>query len=238
MEDFLDQVHLGLVRYDTAHFGKHFNVLEFIMAKQPQYSHECEVRALLNIPDPLAGGNRHIGHDDVIHSRPLSMNPRNPWVPDCKRRRVDLRALITGIVISPWAERDALEEIRLWSKLKGFDEPKVSSLASSATPTVEEFKNYRHVANSRITEPARNEEPPVPQQRLDEFSKMLSDLNPSLLRHHYRQYWEACRLNPGRLPSIPNAQYLEATLRVLEAQRRRGIDIWSEKPGAIESRKA
>jgi hypothetical protein len=227
LQDFLDAVQVGLVRYDTTHFGMHFNVLEFIMTKQPQYSRECEVRALLNIPDPLAGGSRHVGLDNAIYARPLDMNPRNPWVPDGKRRRVSLRALLTGIVISPWAEPDDLEEIRTWAKSKGLGEPRTSGLASSLTPTLEDFTKYQHLASPRFPEPPKTIELPANQEQLQEFSRVFSRLSPWLLRFNYRQYWEACRLNRGSLPSVAHAQYLEATLRVLEAQRQLGIDIWS-----------
>ena len=57
---------------------------------------------------------------------------------------------------------------------------------------------------------------------LDQFQEMLSGLTPSRARFLYRQRWEACRLNPGCLPQVTDIQYLETTLRVLDACRREG----------------
>jgi hypothetical protein len=65
--------------------------------------------------------------DKFPHPRPLDINPRHSWVPDCKRRRIDLRSLIADVVVSPWAEADAVEEIELWLKAKRF--------AASSTPS-------------------------------------------------------------------------------------------------------
>jgi hypothetical protein len=59
MDGLPDEAHVGLVRYGTAHLENTFNALEFITAKQLQYSEEREVRAWLTSIDPLAGGNRH-----------------------------------------------------------------------------------------------------------------------------------------------------------------------------------
>jgi hypothetical protein len=101
---------LGLVRYGTEHLKDTFNALEFITTKQPQYSQDREVRAFLTVYDPLAGGNRHVDLNNFPHPAPSNLNPRHSWVPDCKRRRIDLRSLITDVVISPWAEPDAVED--------------------------------------------------------------------------------------------------------------------------------
>jgi hypothetical protein len=70
------------------------------------------VRAWLTVYDPSASGNRHIDLNN-LPPRPLEINPRHSWVPDCKRRRIDLRSLIADVVVSPWAEADPVEEIDL-----------------------------------------------------------------------------------------------------------------------------
>lgn len=62
----------------------------------------------------------------------------------------------------------------------------------------------------------------VTKEELDRFFEELSRLTPSRLRFLYRQRWEACRLNPGCLPQVTDIQYLETTLRVLDACRREG----------------
>jgi hypothetical protein len=136
-----DEIHIGLVRYGTAHLENTFNALEFITAKQLQYSEEQEVRAWLTSIDPLAGGNRHIDLNGFPHPMALVVNPRRSCVPECKRRRIDLRSLLTEIVISPWAEGEAVEEIKLWVELKGFpDSLKHSELTSDQAPTLEQFR--------------------------------------------------------------------------------------------------
>lgn len=120
LDGLLDETHLGLVRYGTDHLAERFNALDFITTKRPQYAPDREVRAIVVSYDPLAGGNRHIGLDNSVHPKPLAVNLRHSWVHDCKRCRIDLRTLITGVVISPWAEPDAVEEIALWIQFKGF----------------------------------------------------------------------------------------------------------------------
>jgi hypothetical protein len=49
--------------------------------------------------------------EQLPHPAPLNLNPGHSWVPDCRRRRIDLRSLVTDVVISPSAEPDAVEEI-------------------------------------------------------------------------------------------------------------------------------
>ena len=104
----------------TDHLAGTFNALAFITTKQVQYSAEREVRAWITAGDPLAGGNRHFDLNNFPHPVPLDLNPRNSWVPECKRRRINLRSLITGVYISPWAVQYAIEEINLWVQSKGF----------------------------------------------------------------------------------------------------------------------
>lgn len=115
-----DMTHLGLVRYgeERLHQTGRLNVLQFINTKRQQFVQEREVRAIVWCPDPFAGGNRHFDIDNVPHSRPLPENPRHHWVPDFKRRRIDLKALVTGVVVSPWATNETYEIAAQWAKLR------------------------------------------------------------------------------------------------------------------------
>jgi hypothetical protein len=225
LDGLLDEAHLGLVRYGTDHLANTFNTLEFITTKQKQYSQDCEVRAWLTFIHPFEGGNRHIDLNNFPHPVPLALNPRNSWVTECKRRRIDLRSLITDVVISPWAEQDAVEEIKLWAKSKALP-VKHSELTSDQTPTLKQFREKRHLASIRTPEPEAIEKRSVTKEDLDRFSEVLSGLTPSRVRFLYRKRWESCRLNSGSLPQVIDIQYLEATLRVLDALRRKGIDAW------------
>src|SRR6185503_13360148 len=142
--------------------------------------------------DPLAGGNRHIDLNNFPHPEPLELNPRHSWVPDCKRRRIDLRSLITQVVISPWAEPDTIEEIELWVKAKGVS-VRHSELAGSTTPTLAEFRELRHLATNRISELDAGHATTASTEELDQLEKVLLTLTPSRVRFLYRQRWEACR---------------------------------------------
>ena len=221
-----DDAHLGLVQYGTEHLRNTFNALEFITTKQSRYSLDREVRAFLTVYDPLAGGNRHIDLNNFAHPAPLDMNPRHSWVPDCKRRRIDLRSLITDVVISPWAEPDAVDEIKLWVKHRAFPPSvKDSELTGATTPTLVEFRKVRHVASNRVPEPETIQQTVALSEELERFEEVLSTLTPSRIRFLYRQRWEICRLDPGGIPRLADAQFLERTLRVLDTWNRQGIDV-------------
>ena len=199
----VDQAHAGLVQYGTDHLGNTFNTLVFITTKQIQYSNEREVRALITAYDPLAGGNRHFDLNNFPHPVPLDLNPRNSWVPDYKRRRIDLRLLITDVFISPWAEDWAIEEIKLWVQTKGFpDAAKHSGLTSRRKP---------HIFDSKVIQ-----KQPVTEVELDRFRAELSELPADRVRFLYRQRWDACRLNPDYRPRMTDIQYLQMTLRMLD----------------------
>jgi hypothetical protein len=226
LDGLLDDAHLGLVRYGTGHLANTFDALEFIFTKQMKYSPDQEVRALITVYDPLATGNRHIGLDNSVHPAPLAVNPRHSWVPDCKRHRINLRALMTNVVISPWAEPDAVEEIDLWVQRKGFPaSARRSGLTGERTPSLAEFREYRHIAGKRQPEPEAPEEREVSKEELQQLYDILSTVPPSRVRFLYRQRWEACRLCPGSIPRLGDAQYLETTLRLLHDWKRRKIDV-------------
>jgi len=120
MDGMLDMAHLGLMRYGEERLNQtgRINVLQFINTKRKRFERECEVRAILWCPDWFAGGNRHFDMNNFPHSRPLPENPRHHWVHEFKRRRIDLKALITGIVVSPWATKEVFEAVKQWVQVK------------------------------------------------------------------------------------------------------------------------
>lgn len=226
LDGLLDPVHLGRVQYGTSHIQRTFNALEFITTKQKKYEADREIRASLTVYDPLAGGNRHCDLNNVPHPSPLDLNPRHSWVPDCKRRRIDLRSLLTDVVISPWAEPDAIEEINLWVKSKGFPaSARPSELTGATTPTLAQFRQVRHIVGTRVPEPEIADETEASHEELEHFQEVLSTLTVSRVRFLYRQRWEACRLNPGGIPRVADVQFLERTLRILGTWKRQGIDM-------------
>lgn len=206
-----DDTHIGLIQYGTAHLTDRFNAMEFITTKQEKYAAESEVRAILTSSNPLDGGNRHIDVNGFPHRVPLDVNPRHPWVHDCKRRRISLRDLLQGIVISPWAEPDEVEEIKLWTKERLCMVPTNSALRNDKTPTLKEYRDY-HRIKKPTPEPERLANP----QELKRYHDELMALSPDRVRFLYRQRWEKCRLATDGLPSKVDFQYLETTLRVLK----------------------
>lgn len=116
-----DRAFLGVVRYGSKHLTG-WNLFRFITTKQKKYEDEREVRALLWIMDPLAGINRHFDMNNRAHPRPLTPPPRDR-VFDGHRRSVDLQALITEIVVSPWASSTTFDEINQLVKSNGYAIP-------------------------------------------------------------------------------------------------------------------
>lgn len=210
----LDDTHIGLIQYGTAHLTDRFNAMEFITTKQEKYATESEVRAILTSGNPLEGGNRHIDVNGFPHRAPLGVNPRHPWVHDCKRRRISLRNLLQGVVISPWAEPDQVEEITLWTKDRLSMVPTNSALRSDKTPTLKEYRDYHH-----IQRPTPQPERLATAQELEHFYDELMALALDRVRFLYRERWEKCRLETDGLPSNVDVQYLETTLRVLKDLR-------------------
>ena len=103
-----DRAFIGLIQYGTRHL-RGFNLFRFIMTKRTAYKDEREVRAMLWIMDPHAGINRHFDIDNRAHRRPLTPPP--DYVLRGERRKVDLQALITEIVITPWASSATYDEV-------------------------------------------------------------------------------------------------------------------------------
>jgi len=223
MARLLDDAHLGSVQYGTGHLTDRFNILEFITTKQEKFETDREVRAFLMAPNVVSGNNRHIDLDGFPHPFPLDMNPRHPWVPEGKRRRINLQDLVKDVVISPWAEPEEVEEVKRWTKLKTSGAARDSELRNGATPGLVEFREYKGIA-----EPVREKERVVPREELERFYATLSSLQPSRIRFLYAQRWEACRLIRGGLPSKADLQFLEATLRLLKDWAEQGVDVWSD----------
>ncbi len=212
-----DDAYLGSVQYGTEHLTDRFNGIEFITTKQLKYALDCEVSAFITSYDPLASGNRHTDLNNCVHPVPLALNPRHPWIPDCKRRRIHLQKLITDVVLSPWAEPNAIEEVGLWVKHKGFPaSTRQSELTSATTPTLAEFREHRHLFSNRPPEPCTIEDREASGHELERFTEVISSLTPDRVRFQYRQRWDGLRLGPGDIPRLSDAQYLEATLRVLD----------------------
>jgi hypothetical protein len=121
---------LGLVHYGASHLKRRsWNLLRFISTKREKFAHEKEVRALLWFPNDCGGDTQHFDENNIPHRRPLADPP--VALPKFKRLPVDLRSMITGIEVSPWAsddtftqvERMAREECDVpvrWSPLKRF----------------------------------------------------------------------------------------------------------------------
>jgi len=214
LASILDETHIGLIQYGTTHLTDRFNIMEFITTKQQKYAAECEVRGILTSTNPLDGGNRHIDLHGFPHPVPLAENPRHPWVHDCKRRRVSLRDLLREVVISPWAEPDEVEEIRLWTNSRLSTVARNSELRSDKTPTLKEYRDHHH-----IQKPESHPERLPTARELERFYNELMALSPDRVRFLYRQRWDKCRLESDGLPSALDVQYLETTLRILRDLR-------------------
>ena len=221
-----DDAHLGRVQYGSDHLTDRYNVMEFITTKELKYAQDCEVRAFITSYDPLCNGNRHIDLNNYPHPRPLPINPRNSWVPDSKRRRIDLRKLITNVVISPWTESYAVEEIELWLSNKGFPiSARRSELTGPNALTLAEWRKHRHLFSERPKDSEVFEETEATKRELDQFAEEISALTPERVRWLYTRRWEVLRLCPGGIPRLSDAQYLEATLRILDTWKTREINV-------------
>ena len=137
----LDEITVGLVRYGDKG-PPCYNTIYFLFMKRTHFEKERELRIVLTCYDPVAGGNRHVGLNGFPHREPLDKeNPLREWVYECKRRRIDLKDLVTEIRLSPWATNDEIEEINIWVKSRIPACPITrSELTSPFTPTLEELR--------------------------------------------------------------------------------------------------
>jgi hypothetical protein len=100
----------------------------------------------------MAGMNRHFNADNFPNREPLDdLNPLHPWVHPCKRRRIDLKSLVTQIRLSPWATKEEADEVKLWVEHRNFSCPVDSSdLTSPLTPTFEELNEPELAKRSKL----------------------------------------------------------------------------------------
>ena len=128
LDGLLDRTFLGLVRYGEEHLHS-YNILEFIYSKRLEFVNEREVRALIWCPGLTSGGATHIDSNNVPHTRPRPEYPPKTWMREFKWRRIDLKALLIGVVVSPFAGDSAIETARHWGNVRKLEcEPRQSSL--------------------------------------------------------------------------------------------------------------
>lgn len=139
----LDEIMVGLVRYGDEGPTR-YNLIHFLFMKRRHFDRERELRVVLTCYDPVGGANRHIGLNGFPHREPLDgENPLHEWVHECKRRRIDLKALVTEVRLSPWATKDEFEEVNIWVKSRTPSCPIThSDLTSPLTPTLEELRRH------------------------------------------------------------------------------------------------
>jgi hypothetical protein len=137
IKDWLDPLNVGIVRYGNKNMVG-YNLIDFLFTKQRHFMHERELRLLLQCYDPMAGANRHLDENNIPHYEPLEENKMHEWVHPCKRRRIDLKSLVTEVRMSPWASEAEVNEVWWWVKNKGRICPIESShLAIPRTPIPE-----------------------------------------------------------------------------------------------------
>jgi hypothetical protein len=109
--------------------------------KRKSFEKERELRTVLTCIDPLGGNNRHFGLNGFPNREPHDdENPMHEWTHKCKRRRIDLNALVTEVRFSPWATQEEIEELQTWVKAKSFTcSVRPSDLRSPFEPTSEEY---------------------------------------------------------------------------------------------------
>lgn len=140
LDSMLDEIQVGKVRYGNTG-PVSYNVIHFLFMKRKEFHKERELRVVLTSSDPVGGNNRHFGLNGFPNREPLDKeNPLHEWVHECKRRRINLKQLVTEVRLSPWATNEEIEEVHTWVKCKGFTCPvRLSALTSPLTPTLEEF---------------------------------------------------------------------------------------------------
>ena len=137
-----EKVMVGLIRYGTKHLTG-WNVIRFITTKREEYSPEREVRAMIWLTDTGDGMNRHFDLNNRPHDRPIYNPP--PTLPEAIRRDIDVAALITEVVVSPFAPAGRLAEVRTLLAAAGIAASvRESPLTtySSFIPTEDELKRY------------------------------------------------------------------------------------------------
>jgi hypothetical protein len=137
-----DKVMVGLVRYGSGHLTG-WNVVRFMTTKRQEYSAEREVRAMIWLTDTGDGMNRHFDLTNRAHDRPIYDPPAA--LPEGIRRNIDVAALISEVVVSPFAPPGRLQEVRALFAAVGIAScVRESPLTrySSLIPTDEELKRF------------------------------------------------------------------------------------------------
>ena len=122
---------IGLVRYGFQRWTR-WNLIQFVMTKDEQYSHEREVRAVFWFPEYMGEGNRHFDEHNNAYPLPLTDSLDAPRY---QRFRVDLQSLVTEIAVSPFAPESLLCEV----------EQLVSESGLSIPVRLSELAQYKHV---------------------------------------------------------------------------------------------
>ncbi len=143
IDGFIDPMYVGVVRYGEKDM-RGVNLINFLFTKRKCYEKERELRVVLQSYNPVGGANRHISPEGVYNREPLNeLYPLPEWVHECKRRRIDLKPMITGVTLSPWTTNTERERVAEWLKVKQFGWPvSLSVLTSPHTPTPDEMKKY------------------------------------------------------------------------------------------------
>ena len=146
--------HLGLVRYGAGQLTN-WNTIRFISTKRRRFEREREVRAMLWVkPWEGESNNRHYDINNVPHQEPVygTLNPCG------YRPAIDLRTLITQLVISPYAPSPRRDEVSALVKECGYAWPiKPSSLNSETVvlPTSADLKHFGLIAEGDARTPNR-----------------------------------------------------------------------------------
>jgi hypothetical protein len=141
LSGFLDDVHLGKVRYGDQQMSG-YNALQMLFTKSKDYEWENEVRAVVCSYDPVGGQARNYRDTGFPHREPQDdLNPIHPWVHVCKRRRIRLNDLLLEIAVSPWASEETFEEVSgNWANVRRQRLPVRYDLRSPLTPTLDELR--------------------------------------------------------------------------------------------------
>jgi len=142
VDAFIDQIIIGKVKYNEE--GKRGdNLIDHLFTKRSHFDREKEIRVVLTSYNPMAGLNRNFDENGIPRREPLDhLYPLPKWVHEFKRRRIDLKKLITGIRFSPYVTYAQREDIGWWKKNKNMDcNLDESELAGMLTPTPDEMKN-------------------------------------------------------------------------------------------------
>src|SRR5258708_38242873 len=99
----------------------------------------------------MAGGNRQYDLNNFAHREPLDeLNPLHEWVHECKRRRIDLKALVTEVRLTPrattepqsQAPSDQCGDVCIRGPMRGGDS--IRSIAHDARNCLDPSGNCRH----------------------------------------------------------------------------------------------